>query len=99
MTVFGSRQHNPTYEYEIRPEMKEAIDQYAEQGVPMGDFLTALVANDLMSALGRADDGNRRDIFQLCMYVYNEIPSDSHGSYERVDEWLKSFTKNEGEQA
>lgn len=90
MTVFGSSQHNPTYEYEIRPEMKAALDRYAEQGVPLGDFLTALLANDLMETLGRADDGNQRDINQLCMYVYNEMPSFCHGSYEIVQGWIDS---------
>jgi len=88
MTVFGSSQHNPDYEYEIRPEMKEALDRYAEQGVPLGDFLTALLANDLMEALGRADDGNREDINQLCCYVYNEMPSHCHGSHEIVRAWI-----------
>ena len=98
MTVFGSSQHNPTYTYEIREEMKEAIDQYAEQGQPLGDFLTALLANDLMEALGRADDGNRRDIFQLCMYVYNEIPSLSHGSYAIVKAWIAKKKEERGEE-
>lgn len=94
MTVFGSPQHNPTFKYEIREEMKAALDRYAEQGVPLGGFLTALLANDLMGALGKADDGNQRDIAQLCMYVYNEMPGDCHGSYEIVDAWIDK--KREG---
>jgi len=90
MTVFGSKRHNPTYEYEIRPEMKRAIDQYAENGIPLGDFLTALLANDLMGALGRADEGNREDIFALCMYVHNEVPGGIHGCYEIVALHIKT---------
>jgi len=91
MTVFGSARHNPTFPYEIREEMKAALDRYAEDGVPLGDFLTSLLANDLMGARGRADDGNRRDMDQLCMYVYNEMPSTCHGSYEIVKAWIDSF--------
>jgi len=90
MTVFGSSKHNPTYEYEIRPEMKAALDRYAEQGVPLGGFLTALLANDLMGALGRADPQNERNINQLCMYVHNEMPGTCHGSYEIIDAWVAS---------
>jgi hypothetical protein len=88
MTVYGA--HNPTYPYEIRPEMKEAIDNYVKDGVPLGDFLTALLANDLMRALGRADEGNKRDIFDLCMYVHNEMPGGLHGSYEIIRDHIEA---------
>jgi len=88
MTVYGSQHHNPTFPYEIKEDMKAALDRYSELGVPTGDFLRALLSNDLMEAHGRADDQNRRDIDQLCMYVYNEMPSLCHGSYDLVDAWL-----------
>ncbi len=68
---------------------KESIDNYVRLGIPPGGFVASVLANDLMGALGRADEGNRLDIFEICEYVYNEIPADSHGSYEIVKDWME----------
>jgi len=69
---------------------KESIDNYVHLGIPPGDFIKAVLANDLMEALGRADEENRFDIFEICQYVFNEIPAKCHGSYEIVDKWLEA---------
>ncbi len=74
---------------------KEGIDNYAQHRIPCGDFLTAVLANDLMGALGRADDENRKDIFEICSYVYSEIPSICYGSYKIVKAWLAEREENE----
>jgi len=77
------------------PELtKQCIDAYVKDGVPLGDFLTAVMANDLMEAFGRADENNRYHMFDIICYVYNRCPSLCHGSYEIVDEWIKR--KREG---
>ena len=68
--------------------IKEAIDRYVAVGCPVGDFLTAVLSNDLMGALGRADEYNKVAIFDICSYVYNEIPSGSHGSRKAVKDWI-----------
>jgi len=72
----------------MRPDIKEAIDRYVTVGCPCGDFLTAVLSNDLMDALGRADAGNRDSIFDICSYVYNEIPGNCHGSRKAVKTWI-----------
>ena len=72
----------------MREDIKEAIDRYAKERCPVGDFLTAVLANDLMEAMGRADEDNRKDLFEICSYVYNHIPTMCHGSRKRVKEWL-----------
>lgn len=72
----------------MREDIKEAIDRYAKERRPVGDFLTAVLANDLMEATGRADADNRKDLFEICSYVYNHIPTRCHGSRQRVKEWL-----------
>jgi hypothetical protein len=75
----------------IREDIKEALDCYAKTGGPLGGFLTAVVENNLMEALGRADSYNRATIYQICQYIYNELPSNCHGSPEAVREWRKQF--------
>ena len=73
----------------MRDEIKEAMDRYAETGCPTGDFLRAVLENNLMEAFGRADEGNTRDMREIVAYVYNEIPANCHGSPEVVAEWIK----------
>lgn len=75
----------------MKPETKESLDRYATQGVPTGDFLRAVLSNDLTEAFGRADDDNRRDMYDICSYVYNELPSPCHGSPEKVTAWIQRF--------
>jgi len=67
---------------------KECIDQYVQKGVPLGDFLTAVMANDLMEAFSRADENNTRHMRDIVFYVYNHTPHICHGNYGLVDEWI-----------
>ena len=73
----------------IRPDIVAAIRRYADQGIPVGGFLTAVMANDLMLAIGKADDDNVKTIPEICCYVYNETPSGCHGSPEKVKAWIE----------
>lgn len=70
-------------------ELIESLQAYANIGRPTGDFLRAVLENNLMEAFGRADIFNRGRIFEICQFIYNELPSNSHGSKEKVDAWLK----------
>lgn len=77
---------------------KEDIDQYVTRRIPPGDFLHAVLCNDLMEAMGRADDENREAIYAICVYIYNNIPANCWGSKEKVELWLKTPTEIEFEQ-
>ena len=72
----------------MRENIRQALDKYAAEGRPIGGFLAAVLSNDLMNAIGRADEENRRDLFEICAYVYNDLPAPCHGSREKVREWL-----------
>lgn len=78
----------------IRDDIKMALYNYVEKGWPLGEFLTAVVENDLMEAMGRADSYNRATIHQICTYVYNEMPMSSHGSPEKVTQWMRGFKRD-----
>jgi len=82
----------------VRPDIKEALEAYAYKGRELGDFLTAVVANDLMEAMGRADSYNRATIHQICSFIYNELPSTCHGSPEKVLSHYRSFASEDEEQ-
>ena len=73
----------------IRQDIREKLDNYAQHGTPTGDFLRAVLSNDLMEAVGRADDYNITTVHSICGYVYNELPSRCHGSPEIYRSWIE----------
>lgn len=77
----------------VRSDVIQSLDDYVNRGWQPGGFITAVLENNLMEALGRADFYNRESIFEICSYVYNELPLNSWGSREKVSAWLKSFRK------
>ena len=77
----------------MKQDTKGSLDLYVEKGIPTGGFLRAVLANDLMEAVGRADWQNQKDLHEICDYVYNCMPIPCHGSYENVDNWIKAFNK------
>lgn len=79
------------YEYlgfEIRPSMLSALQRYAFDGAPVGDFLRCVISNDFMGACGHADSENLRNLPAFSAWLYNEAPALSHGSGERYNAWL-----------
>ena len=57
-------------------------------GVEPGDFLQAVLKNDLREAIGRADDINRHSLFAIVSWLYNEAPGGCWGSEEKYNNWI-----------
>ena len=76
--------------YGIPKQLHGALVRYVAHRIPPGHFLTALLSNDLLETINRADDLNVALIKPWLMVLYNceEIPSVCWGSKERVDDWL-----------
>jgi hypothetical protein len=74
--------------YRIPPHMGEALDAYIAEGRPVGNFLEAVIANDLLDAVTRADNGNLANLPAFMGWLYNEAPRSAWGSRERYDAWL-----------
>jgi hypothetical protein len=69
-------------------DIQESLQLYVEHRVPPGDFLYAVLTNNLRESFGRADDENRAALFEIVAYCWNHIPSVCWGSPARVSEWL-----------
>lgn len=76
---------------EIRPDIKAALDAWGTKAFPVGDFLRSVLENNLMEAMGRADSYNRASLWEICGYVYNQLPSECHGSPEKFRAWQERF--------
>lgn len=78
-------------DYSGLPEhMRDGMRLYIERGVPPGSFLTAVLSNDLMGALGKADDTNLHALPAYGRFLYNEAPSPCFGSPEHVRDWCEA---------
>ena len=76
----------------------EALDNYEKTGAELGNFLNAVVKNDL-GAVCLADAQNLRDIADIYRYVFNHLNSDCWGSKEKVSRWRqkKALEYSKGE--
>ena len=73
----------------VPERMMEHLRRYIEKHEPVGDFLTALLENDLREACGRADDENLHNLPAYVAYLHNEAPGKCWGSPANVAAWLK----------
>ena len=72
----------------IKPATRRGLDRYARDHCPVGSFLRAILENDLMHAVGRADTDNLAALTEIVQYVHWEMPSNCHGSKAAVVAWL-----------
>jgi hypothetical protein len=65
------------------------IIMYINHGIPPGDFLTAVICNDLKEACGRADYINQQAIFKIVQWFYSHAPSPCWGSKQAMKQWIE----------
>lgn len=76
--------------YNIPDHTKGSIERYVLNRYAPGSFLTAVLANDLFGATGRADDMNIVALKDICSWIHNRAPRDCWGSYETVKRYLET---------
>lgn len=74
--------------YDIPDYMRAGLARYMLRGTPPGHFLTNVLCNDLMGALGRADDANLAALSSYGYFLYNQAPNGSYGSVEKFKAWV-----------
>jgi hypothetical protein len=67
------------------------LRRWIENGIEPGDFLCAVLKNDLKEACARADDNNQRRLFQYIKFLYCYAPSGCFGSEEKFDHWKHAY--------
>ena len=65
------------------------MKRYIEDGILPGDFLHALLTNDLKGTFAHADETNALFIREWVMWLYNECPSVAQGSVVAVNAWVE----------
>ena len=66
----------------------DTIDRYVRGQCYPGTFMTAVLCNNLKEAFMWADENNRRYMFDIVNYCYNNIPSECWGSKTKFEAWF-----------
>ncbi len=85
--------HDSTIDYSLVPvdHMVDGVRRYVEKRIPPGDFLTAIICNDLCKAVRHADEDNAKQLTAWVRFFYNEIPAIAWGSEEKMEDWLNGY--------
>lgn len=75
--------------FRIPDNMVEGLELYINHRIKPGSFMSAVLANDLIEAVGRADHRNIKNIPAYVHFLYNFAPPECFGSYEKVAAWLE----------
>ena len=82
--------------YYIPQRMIAPIKRYVLEHQAPGDFLMAVLRNNLREAIERADDENIDHLPAYMALLYNEAPSQCWGSKEKVNNWLNAIKGETG---
>jgi hypothetical protein len=74
--------------YPVPPMLLAGLERYRSQRIPTGDFLRAVLENNLKEAVGRADIHSQAALCAITSWCYNNLPSEAWGSPKKVDAWL-----------
>jgi hypothetical protein len=72
----------------IPDNMMAGLRRYIDHGVAPGNFLSAVLQNNLKEAVGRADRENMQNLPAYVGFLYNEAPALCWGSPEQFNGWL-----------
>lgn len=76
-------------DYSGLPEgLQDGMERYVKHGIMPGDFLTAVLSNDLRGSFMRADNSNRSSMFEIVSWCWNELPWGAWGTHGTVLEWV-----------
>ena len=74
-------------------DIEESLKRYVKYRIPTGGFLRAVLENDFMRAIGKADEFNLQALPQIRDYIIAELPVACYGSVDAVNTWLRGRRK------
>jgi hypothetical protein len=84
-------------DYTMLPDhMQESARKYLEVGCHTGDFLHAVLSNNLVNAYRRADPDNHAAMHQWAQWLVNEVPISCWGSEEKIERHIQKGGNNGG---
>lgn len=72
---------------DLPPHIRGGVKRYIEDGILPGDFLQAVICNNLKESFMHADEINTQRMWDIVSFFYNEAPMNCWGSQERMVQW------------
>lgn len=72
----------------VPEHIQGALKRYYEDGIPGGDFLHAVLCNNLAGAFRQADSKNLTRLRYIVQWVYWVLPASAWGNSEAVEAWM-----------
>ena len=80
--------------YYIPERMMSGIRRYIDDRRRPGEFLQAVISNNLIDAVTFADEENLENLLAFVMYFYWKAPSGCHGSKEKMEAWINDTIRS-----
>lgn len=80
-------------ECDVPQSLHDGLTEYFAARRPTGDFLRAVLENDLTMACLRADDVNRFELATIVGFLHNYCPAPAWGSPAAVEAWLADLSR------
>lgn len=80
--------HRAFRDYDIPEHTRGALIRYIDDHLAPGNFLQAVLRNDLFEAMAHADVYNRLAIVDICKFIYNHAPAACWGDAVTVSDWI-----------
>lgn len=74
-------------------QVQRELDRYVKYRIPTGGFLRAVLENDFIRAIGKADEDNMATLPEIRDYIIANLPMACYGSVKAVKDWLKGRHK------
>lgn len=75
------------------PHLQQSITEFVTFGRPTGGFLRAVIENDLLESVARADPQNVVLLPHVAQFVRENVPASLLGSAEAYDRHVESMTR------
>lgn len=77
--------------------IKNSIDEWVEHRIKPGHFTIAVLENNLMETINRADDESMIHLRDIVRYLINNCPTECWGNSEIVNNWSIKFIRRKME--
>lgn len=71
-------------------DLRPGIERWVHLGIKPGDFLTAVITNNLKLAVTYADDTNLRLLPDIVRWFFNNVPASAWGGESIAKSWQES---------
>lgn len=79
---------DPCHPSRVPDGIRESLARYVDHGTPLGGFLQAVIANDLVGAASRADRANAGALAAIATVVNSALPITCWGSRRVYNAWI-----------